>query len=179
SCCFWTKSAAIRSWALPRDCAAHVYKSVRSQTSAPAARWSTAGASYFRSSAAVPAMRPSQAANEALRLQEGEQVGIDRARFRGGHAVRKALVGLQGPVLQELRRQRPGRAIGNDMIVLAMHHQHRDINLFQGFGEIGLRERDDAVVMRLRTAHHALAPPVLDDGLRGLGARPVVAIERT
>src|ERR1700726_672089 len=33
--------------------------------------------------------------------------------------------------------------------------------------------------MRLGAAHHALAPPVRDDGLRGFGARAVVAIERT
>ena len=32
-------------------------------------------------------------------------------------------------------------------------------------------------VMRLRAAHHALAPPVLDDRLRGFHARPVEAIE--
>src|ERR1700722_20367879 len=33
--------------------------------------------------------------------------------------------------------------------------------------------------MRLGAAHHALAPPVRDNGLRGFCARPVVAIERT
>src|SRR6266851_788380 len=33
-------------------------------------------------------------------LDEREQVGVDRVRLRGGHAVRKALVGLQLPVLQ-------------------------------------------------------------------------------
>src|SRR6266849_7193017 len=33
--------------------------------------------------------------------------------------------------------------------------------------------------MRLGAAHHALAPPILDDRLRGFGPRPVVAIERT
>src|SRR5882672_7667356 len=32
--------------------------------------------------------------------------------------------------------------------------------------------------MRLGAAHHTLAPPVRDDGLRGFGARPIVAIER-
>jgi hypothetical protein len=32
-------------------------------------------------------------------------------------------------------------------------------------------------VMRLGAAHHALAPPVRDDGLRGFCAGPVVAIE--
>src|ERR1700722_3477629 len=33
--------------------------------------------------------------------------------------------------------------------------------------------------MRLRAAHHSLAPPVLDDRLGGLHARPIEAIERT
>ena len=39
-------------------------------------------------------------------------------------------------------------------------------------------EGDDAVVVRLGAAHHALAPPVLDDGLRRLDAGPVEAVER-
>ena len=39
-------------------------------------------------------------------------------------------------------------------------------------------ENDDAIVVRLRAAHHALAPPVVDDRLRRLGARTVEAIER-
>src|SRR5271156_4453026 len=33
--------------------------------------------------------------------------------------------------------------------------------------------------MSLRVANHALTPPVVDHGLGRLGARPVVAIERT
>ena len=49
--------------------------------------------------------------------------------------------------------------------------------ILQVLGEVGLREGLDAVVMRLRAAHHALAPPVLDHGLRRLRARPVVAVE--
>src|SRR2546428_13605287 len=60
-----------------------------------------------------------------------------------------------------------------------MHHQYRDSDLLEVFGEIGLREGDDSVVVRLRAAHHALTPPVLDDGLRGLRARAVVAVEGT
>jgi len=46
------------------------------------------------------------------------------------------------------------------------------------FREIGLRERDDAVVVRLRTAHHALAPAVLDDAFLLLRSRPVVSVKR-
>ena len=84
------------------------------------------------------------------------------------HAVRKALVGLQRAVLQQLGRQRPGVGVGHDLIVVAVHHQHRHVDLLEVLGEVGLRERLDAVVMRLGAAHHALAPPVLDDAL----ARP-------
>jgi|tagenome__1003787_1003787.scaffolds.fasta_scaffold17183397_1 hypothetical protein len=34
-----------------------------------------------------------------LRLQKGQQVGIDRFRLSGWHAMRKALIGLQRAVL--------------------------------------------------------------------------------
>ena len=47
-----------------------------------------------------------------------------------------------------------------------MHHQDRHRDLLQVFGEIGLRERDDAVIMRLGAAHHALAPPIPDRSAR-------------
>ena len=39
-------------------------------------------------------------------------------------------------------------------------------------------EGDDAVVVRLGAAHHALAPPVPDNRLRGFGTRTVIAVER-
>src|SRR5213593_4376131 len=40
-----------------------------------------------------------------------------------------------------------------------------------------LSESPDAIVLRFRTAHHGLPPPVLDNGLGHLRARPVVAVE--
>src|SRR3984893_70072 len=58
-----------------------------------------------------------------------------------------------------------------------MHHQNRDGALFQVLGEIGLRESDDAVVMRLRAAHHALAPPIPNDRFQGFHPWSVEAIE--
>src|SRR4029077_13585605 len=90
---------------------------------------------------------------------------------------REATVGLQRPVPEKLGRQWPGVGIGNDLIVVAVHHEHRYGDLLQVFGEIGLGEGDDAVVVRLRAAHHALAPPVIDDGLRRFRARAVVTIK--
>ena len=58
--------------------------------------------------------------DHALALDKREQIRVDRGRFGGRHAVRKALVGLQRPVLQKLGRQWPGIGIGNDLVVVAM-----------------------------------------------------------
>src|SRR6185312_2609390 len=82
-------------------------------------------------------------------LDEGEQIGVDRGRFRGRHAVRKALVGLQRAVLQKLRRQRRGVGVRHDLVVIAVHDKHRHGDLLEVLGEIGLRKGDDPVVMRL------------------------------
>ena len=89
---------------------------------------------------------------------KGEQVGIDRLRLGRGHAVREALVGFQGPVLQQLGRQRPGGDVGYDLVVLAVHDQHRDGDPPEVGREIGLPEGHDAVVVRWMTASEAFAP---------------------
>jgi len=44
----------------------------------------------------------------ALGFEERKQVGVDRVRLRGWHAVRGVLVGLERSVFEKLRRQRPG-----------------------------------------------------------------------
>src|SRR6266581_39799 len=62
---------------------------------------------------------------------ESQQVGVDRFRLRGRHAVREALVGLQRSVLQQLCRQRSGVGIRNDLIIVAMHHQDRHCDLLE------------------------------------------------
>ncbi|MCY1173935.1 hypothetical protein D9M73_141180 [compost metagenome] len=61
----------------------------------------------------------------------------------------------------------------HDLVVLAVHHQHRQTDLLQVLGEVGLRKGNNAVVMRLGTAHHSLPPPVEDRCLRHLRARAV------
>src|SRR6478735_8203030 len=76
----------------------------------------------------------------ALALDEREKVGVDGFGLRGRHAVRETLIGLQRAVLQKLGRQWAGVGVGNDLIVLAVHHQHRHADLLQVRGEIGLRE---------------------------------------
>jgi hypothetical protein len=44
-------------------------------------------------------------------------------------------------------------------------------------GEVGLRKCDDAVVVRFRAAHHALAPPIQGHRLRWLSVGPVETVE--
>ena len=73
----------------------------------------------------------------------------------------------------------PAVGIRHDLVVLAVHHQHGDPDLLEVLGKIGLRKGDDAVVVRLGAAHHALTPPILDDTFGHLGAGPVETVERT
>src|ERR1700688_425425 len=56
-----------------------------------------------------------------LALNELQQVGVDGFGFGGGHAVRKAFVGFESGVLQQLRGQRACGDIRNDLVVFAVH----------------------------------------------------------
>src|SRR5439155_24342314 len=91
--------------------------------------------------------------------------------------VRQQVIDLQGAVLQKLRRQRGRVGDGYNLIVTAMQNERGHGDALQILGEVGFRERLDAVVMCLRASRHALAPPVPDHGLRWLRARAVVAVE--
>src|ERR1700722_11912128 len=110
---------------------------------------------------------------------EGQKVGVNRVRFRGGHTVREAFVAYKGSVLQQLSGPRAGGDIRYDLIVLAMHDQDWNVDLLEIFRKIRLGKGHDTVVMRFGSAHHALAPPILNDSLRSFRARPVVAVERS
>ena len=60
--------------------------------------------------------------------------------------MREALVGFERSVLQQFCRQWTGVCVRDDLIVVAMHHQHRHRDLLEILGEIGLRKGDDAIV---------------------------------
>src|SRR5882757_3050178 len=94
-------------------------------------------------------------------------------------AVRQFLVNLERARLQKLRREWRRGNDGDDLVVIAVRHRCRHSDALQVFGEVRLRERLDAVVLRFRAAHHALAPPIPDDRLRWFAVWPVVAVERT
>ena len=59
-----------------------------------------------------------------------------------------------------------------------MHDEGRDSDLLQVRREIGLRERNDPLIVRFGATHHSLAPPVLDDALGHVGAGAIEAVER-
>src|SRR5215471_491643 len=127
---------------------------------------------------AVDRARARPMACDPLTLDEGQQVRVDGLGLCRRHAVRKTPVGFQGAILQKFGRQRSGGRVRNDLVVVAMHYQDRYVDHFQIFGEVGLGEGDDTVVMRFRATHHTLPPPVQDHGLQWLSFRPVEAVER-
>src|SRR5260370_1550872 len=113
-----------------------------------------------------------------LALNESEQIGIDLICIRSWHAVRETLIGFQYRALHQLSAQRGGVGIGDDLVIVAMHDQSWHRELLQVLCEISPRESDDAIIVRLSSAHHALAPPILNHTLRCFRARPVVSVKR-
>jgi len=92
--------------------------------------------------------------------------------------VREAGVELQRRFLEQLDLEQGGAFVRNDLVVVPLHHERRHVDAFQILGKVCLRERLDAVVMGLGPAHHALTPPILDDALERLRARPIEPVER-
>src|SRR5438270_13497122 len=115
----------------------------------------------------------------SLGFNEGEQIFVDRLRLGTRHAVWKTFVSLERAVLQQLCRKRRGIGIWHNLIVVAVHHQNWYVNFLQIFSEVGLRKRDDAVIVGLGSAHHSLSPPIPDDTFGTFRAGPVKTVERS
>ena len=106
---------------------------------------------------------------------EFEQVGVDDVGVRGKHAVRIPAYVFRMPLASssadsgpESARRSPGSS--SPCITSSTGSWSAQVR-----GEVRLRERHDAVIVRLRTAHHALPPPVGDDALVRLGPRAVAS----
>src|SRR5919109_1964020 len=113
-----------------------------------------------------------------LAPEEGQQVGVDLLLMRGREAVRRArIVDFLG-ALDEPRRLHRRVLDGNDLVVLPVHDQGRDIDLLEVLGKIGLGEGLDAFVGVLKAGLHAPQPELIQRALGDLGARPVGATER-
>src|SRR5262249_12511938 len=149
-------------------------------------RWPGAAPSAFRGVRLDTAFR-ARAERRARRfsvlwrsaLYESEKLGIDHVGVCRTHAVWEPLADLESPLPQQFRVQQRRIIDRDDLVVVAMHDEGRHVDDLQVLGEVSLREDLDAVVLRFRTAHHGLAPPVVDHRLGYLRARPVVAVEGT
>jgi hypothetical protein len=98
--------------------------------------------------------------------------------MRRGHAVWQPGIGFQGAMLQELDRLCPARREWANLIVLAMHDEHGNINGLEIIEEICLRQNPDAFILSLDAPHHALSPPISANTFRDLGVRTVKTVER-
>src|SRR5580704_5541762 len=111
-------------------------------------------------------------------LEKRQQIGIDLVCVGRRHAMRKARIDLQRRVLQYLRGHQTCCADRHNLIVVTMHDEYGDVDFLQVFGEVGLRERLNAIVVGLDASQHALQPPVLTNTLRDLCARAIVSVKR-
>src|ERR1700722_13495651 len=75
-----------------------------------------------------------------LRLDEFEQIGIDLIRIRCRHTVRETLVGFQHRALHQLDGEWARVSIRDDLVIIAMHDQSRNRELFQIPGKVRLGE---------------------------------------
>src|SRR5437763_9868226 len=107
--------------------------------------------SLFVSSRLCTALR-----SDSSSLDEGQQVGIHDLSMRRAHAMREFLIDLERAILEQLGRERRRIGYRHDLVVVAVHDERRDGDDLQVIREIRLRESLDAIVVRLRPAHHAL-----------------------
>ena len=66
-----------------------------------------------------------------LALNERKQIGVDLICMRGRHAMRKTRIKLRRGIFEQLGGKRTSIREGHDLIVLAVHHQCRRIDLLE------------------------------------------------
>src|ERR1700733_10862567 len=98
--------------------------------------------------------------------------------MRDWHAMREAWIDLQLSPFNDLCGECPSICKRNDLIVIAVHHQRRYIDLIEIFGEVGFRECLDTVIMPFDPTLHSLIPEIRLDTLRDLCTGAVIAEER-
>ena len=70
-------------------------------------------------------MRP----RRGLASDECQEVRIDHVGIRGHHAVREAGVVLERAMLEQLRLQQCSVFVGDNLIIVALHHEGRHCGL--------------------------------------------------
>src|SRR5665811_683216 len=105
-----------------------------------------------------------------LRLEEGQQIGVELVLVRVGQAMGAARIDLQRRVLDEFRREYGRSRDRHDLIVIAVNDQRRHVELLQVLSEIRLGEGFDGIEFVLETTLHRLEPERVPHALRDLVA---------
>src|SRR5438105_1777695 len=113
-----------------------------------------------------------------LRLDERQQIPVDRVRLGSTHAVGKAGIDLERRVLHQPGSELPRNRERNNLVGIAMHHQSGYVDLLQVFGEVRLGKGSYAVVKALYPGLQSLKNKVFANAFGDLRARAVVAVER-
>ena len=109
---------------------------------------------------------------------ERQQVSIDLILMCDGKAMRGArIVDFLCAPDQSCCLQ-PRDLYRNDLVVLAVYDQDRNINLLEILSEIGFKEGLESFVDILETSFHTPEPELIQHTLRDLGSRPVCTVER-
>jgi hypothetical protein len=96
---------------------------------------------------------------------------------RGGEAVGRTRIDLEGGARDDLGREHSCVGNGYKLVVLPVDDQGGDVEPLQVFGEIGLGEGLDAIEGAFEPDLHRPQPEHVTNALRYSGTRPVGAVE--
>src|SRR3954468_11194864 len=94
-------------------------------------------------------------------FDEAQQVGVQLLLVRRRQPVGRTGIDLQHRALDDLGGGPAGGVDGDDLIVVTVDDQRRDVDPLQVFGQIGLGELLDAIVGSLEADLHAVEPELL------------------
>jgi hypothetical protein len=122
-------------------------------------------------------MSPDKLLLLGLGPKEGQQVSIHLILMRSRDAVRCTRIVDFLRALDESGRLWCRVLDRDDLVVLAVQDQSRDIDLLEILGEISLREGLDALVRVFEAGLHAPEPELIQYALGDLGPRPIGTVE--
>jgi hypothetical protein len=69
-------------------------------------------------------------------FEKGQQVGVDLVCVGSGHAMWETWINVERCVLQNFRGHQTGSADWHNLIIIAVHDKHRNVDLLQAFCEV-------------------------------------------